>query len=52
MTQTQLQSPKDMLDTLAERWDEDILKELQHTFLAWMERLQCVIQNGREYFLK
>jgi len=51
MTDRQLQSPKEILDAVTELWDEVTFEELQNVFLAWMERLQWVIQNGGEYFI-
>jgi hypothetical protein len=52
MTDRQLQSPKDILDAGAELGDEDTFEELQNIFLAWMERLQSVIQNGGEFLIR
>jgi hypothetical protein len=51
MTDRQLQSPKEILDAFTELWDAVTFEELQNVFLAWMERLQCVVQNGGEYFI-
>jgi len=51
MTDRQLQSPKEILDAVTELWDEVTFEELQNVFLAWMERLQWVIQNSGEYFI-
>jgi hypothetical protein len=43
-----VQSPKEDLDAISELWDEITFEELQTIFLAGMERLQWVIQNGGE----
>jgi hypothetical protein len=51
MTDQQLQSPKEILAAVTEQWNESIFEELQNILLAWMERLQSVIQNGEEYFM-
>jgi hypothetical protein len=36
------------LDAVPEQWDEVTFEELHNVFLAWMERLQCIIQKGGE----
>jgi hypothetical protein len=48
MTDRQLQNPKEILDAVTKLWNEVTFEELQNVFLAWMGRLQWVIQNGRE----
>jgi len=49
MTDRQLQSPKEILDAVPELCDEVTFEELENVFLAWMEQLPWIIQNGREH---
>jgi hypothetical protein len=51
MTDKQLQSLKEILDSVTGQYDDVTFEELQNVFLAWMERLQCVIQNNGECFI-
>jgi hypothetical protein len=51
ITPRQLQSPKEILHAVAERWDQVTFEQLQNLFVAWMERLQGAIQNGGEHVI-